>query len=85
MKLRGRISSLKKRGTAEVPPPKAAQGSGDDEDPSWSPDGHHILFASSRDGGGKQLYVMTADGNAQTRITNGTGSFSNPQWGPRAR
>lgn len=54
----------------------------DDEDPTWSPDGNHILFTSARDGRGKQLYLMTADGSNQTRLTDGTGSYSNPQWGP---
>jgi len=64
---------------------RLTQTKGDDEDPTWSPDGNHILFSSSRDGRGKQLYMMTADGKAQTRLTDGTGSFSNPQWGPRTQ
>jgi TolB protein len=64
---------------------RLTQSDGDDEDPTWSPDGNHVLFSSSRDGRGKQLYIMTADGRSQTRITDGTGSFSNPQWGPAKR
>lgn len=37
--------------------------------PSWSPDGGFIVFDSQRDGR-RSLYVMTANGFAQTKITN---------------
>jgi hypothetical protein len=38
--------------------------------PRWSPDGRHIAFTSNRDGT-IEIYVMNADGSAQTRLTNG--------------
>lgn len=61
---------------------RLTQTSFDDEDPTWSPDGNHILFTSARDGRGKQLYIMSGDGSNQIRLTDGNGSYSNPQWGP---
>jgi Tol biopolymer transport system component len=33
-----------------------------DSDPSWSPDGKHILFTSNRQEGGFRLFVMDAEG-----------------------
>ena len=59
---------------------RLTQSPGDDEDPTWSPDGRYIVFASDREGGGKQLFIMTSDGRNITRITNGKGSYTNPDW-----
>jgi len=64
---------------------RLTQNESDDEDPSWSPGGTHIVFSSARSGRGKQLYIMTSDGASQQRITDGTGSFSNPTWGSSRR
>ena len=64
---------------------RLTQNSADDEDPTWSPTGSHILFSSTRDGRGKQLYLMSSDGNRQQRLTDGNGSYSNPNWGGRVR
>jgi len=52
----------------------------DDIDPTWSPDGSMIAFASSR-AGGRQLFVMNADGTDIRQVTNlndmgGRSSFS---------
>src|SRR3989454_3709069 len=33
-----------------------------DDDPVWSPDGKHIAFHSTRDGGDEDIFVMNADG-----------------------
>jgi TolB protein len=41
----------------------------DDIDPTWSPDGSMIAFASSR-AGARQLFVMNADGTNIRQVTN---------------
>lgn len=51
--------------------------------PTWSPDSQLIVFTSDRDFQ-TELYVMRADGSAQTRLTYSgeEGSSSLPTWGP---
>jgi TolB protein len=51
---------------------------GNNEHPTWSPDGKLIAFASDR-GGNYQIYIMRKDGSGVTRITNGTENTS-PTW-----
>ena len=54
-----------------------------DADPSWSPDGTRIAFASSRDRNWNyEIYVMDADGSNQTRLTDSPARDSKPFWGP---
>jgi WD40 repeat protein len=54
----------------------------DDIDPSWSPDGTHVAFASNRTGT-YQIYVVDANGKGLTQLTNAEGfqQFS-PSWSP---
>jgi Tol biopolymer transport system component len=47
--------------------------------PTWSPDGTKIAFMSARDGN-PEIYVMNADGSAQTRLTNFPGIDARPSW-----
>ena len=56
---------------------------GRDHEPSWSPDGRHIAFISTRDGNW-EIYVMKADGSNQTRLTDNPARDSTPAWRPRA-
>ncbi len=53
---------------------------GRNENPHFSPDGKHIIFASTRLGGW-DLYTMDITGRNQRRLTR-SGNVSNPNWGP---
>ncbi|MGD9123948.1 MAG: Tol-Pal system beta propeller repeat protein TolB [Desulfarculaceae bacterium] len=57
-------------------------GWGGGEDPSWSPDGRLIAYASRRTGR-YQIYVMTASGQPIRRLTNLPGNNNDPAWSPR--
>jgi Tol biopolymer transport system component len=54
---------------------------GQNGEPSWSPDGKHIVFSSNRDGE-TGIYTMKADGSAQQPLTQCLGSASMPAWSP---
>jgi Tol biopolymer transport system component len=49
----------------------------EDASPSWAPDGTRLVFASEGD-----LYVMTADGSQQARLTAGENYDFFPAWSP---
>lgn len=49
--------------------------------PSWAPDGSRIVFYSLRDGG-KQIYVMNADGSNQHRISSADCAGNTDDWSP---
>ena len=41
--------------------------------PLWTPDGEHVVFSSTRDGGAMNLYVKAADGTGEVeRLTEGS-------------
>ena len=50
-------------------------------DPTWSPDGQSILFASDRNGT-TQLYTVRTDGSKLTRITNLPAIRGRSDWSP---
>jgi TolB protein len=53
---------------------------GNNEDPSWAPDGRHIVFSSrDREGGG--LYIVDSVSGRIRPLLRGTG-YGLPDWSP---
>jgi TolB protein len=52
---------------------------GRNENPSWAPDGKHLVFMSTRTGS-PQIWSMLADGTAPKQLTT-QGSNWTPVWG----
>ncbi len=57
---------------------------GNNENPSWSPDGRQLLFTSTRLGPKKCLYMMFANGQGKRRVFTSLDGISTPFWGPNA-
>lgn len=56
-------------------------GHGVDDSPSWSPDGRHLVFSSSKDGK-SHIYMINSDGTELERLTSGGVHHSSPAWSP---
>ena len=63
-------------------PRRLTQGPGDNQGPTWAPNGRHLMFQSNRLGSW-QIFAMLSDGSAQTPITHGTTESTSPSWSPR--
>ena len=48
----------------------------------WSPDGTKIAYEGGSPNGKPDIYVMNADGSAQTRLTRSPARDENPDWSP---
>jgi Tol biopolymer transport system component len=55
--------------------------SSNDWEPSWSPNGKYIVFASQRDGN-PEIYMMNADGTNQRRLTHSDDNDWQAAWSP---
>ena len=53
-------------------------------DPSWSPDGGELAFASKRSGN-FDIFVVAADGSGTRRLTSSREDDSDPSWSPDGR
>ncbi len=62
-------------------PVQLTYNEGDNETPSWSPDGSLIVFSSTREGASR-LYVMTSYGTDQRRLLALPGEQTSPKWSP---
>jgi TolB protein len=62
-------------------PVQLTRNGGDNESPSWSPDGSLIVFSSTREGPSR-IYVMTSYGTDQRRLFAISGEQTNPKWSP---
>ena len=61
---------------------RITQGQGNNEGPTWAPNGRMLMFRSDRDGT-ESLWVSSADGNVQKKISLQKGfEYSQPAWGP---
>lgn len=55
-----------------------------DYQPSWSPDGTALVFASARDGH-QEIYLQRLGGSSPQRLTHGKAHNSEPDWSPDGR
>jgi serine/threonine protein kinase len=55
---------------------------GPNDDPKWSPDGQWLAFESWRDAANHDVYIMTASGSLQTRLTDDPAADYHPAWRP---
>lgn len=53
--------------------PKQLTSEGENEDPSWAPDGRHLVFSSSRSGE-KQLWILDAESGRARQLTHNNGA-----------
>lgn len=61
---------------------RLTQDQGSNQHPTWAPNGRMLLFTSNRDGA-RALYVGSADGRVQRRISPRDGAeYTDPAWGP---
>jgi TolB protein len=60
--------------------PKVADGS-DNEDPSWAPDGRHLVFTKIRNWV-PRLYLLDVVTGEQVEVLAVQGGASEPAWGP---
>jgi len=63
--------------------PRQLTSGGDNEDPSWSPDGRYIAFSSTQGpGAGTSIALIRDDGSNFREITTSRLGDGEPSWGP---
>jgi len=61
-------------------PVQLTMNAGDNEDPSWSPDGSMLAFTSNRKKGVPGIFVMNVSGSDPRQLFKLKGSQSQPDW-----
>lgn len=74
---KNQVFTVKPDGTEPV----QLTSAGNNEEPSFSPDGRYITFTSDRDGI-KAVYIMRANGDGQKRVTPRNMRAFGPRWSP---
>jgi len=69
----------------KIPNFKPIQLKGDIHEPSWSPDGLHILAAVRRDGKRRTIYEIPLDGGKPRNVTGDVADFGFPQYSPQQK
>lgn len=67
------------------PPRRFTQGTKQDRQPRWSPDGKQLAFVSSRDDEHGQLYMIAVDGGEARQLSALPNGASDPAWSPDGR
>jgi TolB protein len=63
-------------------PRRLTSGGGDNQSPTWAPNGRHLAFQSNRLGRW-QIFAMLADGSTPEPITKNASDSTSPSWSPR--
>ena len=64
--------------------PRQLTSGGDNEDPTWSPDGRYIAFSSTQGkGAGTSIALIRDDGSNFRELTSSRLGDADPAWGPR--
>lgn len=67
------------------PPRRFTQGTRQDRQPRWSPDGRALAFVSTRDDERGQIYLIARDGGEARQLTALPNGASDPAWSPDGR
>lgn len=62
-----------------------AGGPGEQSYPTWSPNGHWLVYSSNEDGQGLNLYMRSADGTDSIQLTQGPFDNTYPTWSSDGR
>ena len=63
-------------------PRRLTSGPGDNQSPTWAPNGRHLMFQTNRLGAW-HIFSMLVDGSSQTPVTRGSVDATSPSWSPR--
>jgi dipeptidyl aminopeptidase/acylaminoacyl peptidase len=64
------------------PPRPLVESPGDDARPRWSPDGTQLAFLSARNGGKRQIHVLSMHGGEAWGLTSEKGGVGTYTWSP---